>query len=187
MGRSVDRAVRALQGGGLVVFPTDTLFGLGARAGDPAAVGRLGQLKQRPGDRRLSAAVSSFEELEALGRFSPSARRWVRRHLPGPYTVLVRPTRAGRRRLSPSVGGGSAIGLRLPDHPVARELARRVGPIVATSANRHGSPPATSVRAARRAFGRSVAVYLSDGPAPSGNPSGLIDLTGVVARRRPRP
>jgi len=186
MGPSVERAVRALASGRLVVFPTDTLLGLGARADDPRAVERLVGLKRRPAGQPLSAAVSSFEELEALGRFSASARRFVRRHLPGPYTVLVAPSAAARRRLAASVGGGRTIGLRIPDHPVAREIARRVGPIVATSANRHGAPPAPTVRAAQRALGDDVAVYVRDGPPPSGVPSELVDLTGRAPRRRSR-
>ena len=183
---SVERAVRALAAGRLVVFPTDTLLGLGARADDRDAVDRLVALKRRPAGQPLSAAVSSFEELEALGRFSAPARRFVRRHLPGPYTVLVAPSPLARRRLAAAVGGSRTIGLRLPDHPVARELARRAGPIVATSANRHGAPPAPTARAAQRSLGSEVAVYVPDGPAPSGVPSELVDLTGRVARRRSR-
>jgi L-threonylcarbamoyladenylate synthase len=66
----------------------------------------------------------------------------------------------------------------VPDHPVARELARRCGPIVATSANRHGTPPARTVAEARRAFGSDVSIYLTGGPAPAGRPSDLVDLSG---------
>lgn len=174
----LERAVRALGAGELVVFPTDTLLGLGARAADRQAVERLVRAKARPGGQPLSAAVSSLEELERYGRLSRVARAFVRRHLPGPYTVLVPPTSTARRELAPALAGGRAIGLRVPDHPVARELARRVGPVVATSANRHGVPPARTVAAARAAFGDAVAVYLAARPAPSGRPSSLVDLTG---------
>ncbi|MFY9716700.1 MAG: L-threonylcarbamoyladenylate synthase [Thermoplasmata archaeon] len=182
MGPSLDRAARALAAGALVVFPTDTLLGLGARASDPVAVEGLLRAKARPGTQPLSAAVSSLEEMESFGRLSRSARQFVRRHLPGPFTLLVPPSAVARRRLAPAVAGGRTIGLRLPDHPVARELARRVGPIVATSANRHGDPPARTLAEARRAFGRSVRVYLAAQPVPSGRPSEIVDLTG----RRPR-
>ncbi len=187
MGPPIDRAAEALRAGRLVVFPTDTLFGLAARADDRAAVRRLLDAKRRPGSVPLSVAVSSAEEIEPIGRLSPTGRQFVRRRLPGAYTVLLRPTPAARATLAPEIAGGGTIGVRLPDHPVARELARRVGPIVATSANRHGAPPAGSLAAARRALGPDVAVYLGGGPAPSGRPSELIDLTGVrprgVARR----
>ncbi len=186
MGPAIAAGVRALARGKLVVHPTDTLVALAARASDPAAVDRLLAAKGRTAGHRLSVAVSSLEELESWGRFAPSARSFVRRHLPGPYTVLVRPTPRARRELAPAVAGGSLLGLRLPDHPVARELARQAGPITSTSANRTGEPPATTVRAARAALGRAVAVYVDGRPFPSGRPSTLVDLTGPRPRTRSR-
>lgn len=175
----VAEAARALVAGELVVYPTDTLLGLGARATDRRAVARLEALKARPSGQPLSVAVSSVEELERWADLSPTARRWARRHLPGPFTVLVPPSRWAARRLPRSiVPSGGALAARVPDHSLARELARRVGPVVATSANRHGLPPCPSVPAARRMFGSAVAVYLPARPAPSGRPSTLVDLRG---------
>jgi L-threonylcarbamoyladenylate synthase len=179
----VAEAARALAGGRLVVYPTDTLLGLGARATDRRAVAHLERLKRRPAGQPLSMAVSSTEELETWAVLSPAARRWVRRHLPGPYTVLVTPSPRARGRLPTAIAPpGGALALRIPDHPVARELARRTGPVVATSANRHGQAPCESAPAARRLFGREVAVYLAAGPAPSGHPSQLVDLRGDTPR-----
>jgi len=110
-------------------------------------------------------------------------RRFVRTHLPGPYTVLACPSPLARRTLAPRIfAEGGTVGVRLPDHPVARELARRCGPITATSANLHGQPACRTVRQARHIFGRGVAVYLDGRPAVSGRPSTLVDLT----RREPR-
>jgi L-threonylcarbamoyladenylate synthase len=181
MGAGLADAVRALAAGRLVVYPTDTLYGLGARADDPKAVGRLVVAKGRPTGMPLSVAVSSTEELESLAHLSPMARRFVRTHLPGPYTLLVRPSPAGRRTLAPEVvSHPGALGVRVPDHPLARELARRAGPVTATSANRHGMPPCRTLAEARRTFGQDVAVYLAGGPRPSGRPSALVDLTGDV-------
>jgi L-threonylcarbamoyladenylate synthase len=182
MAPTVADAARAVAAGGLVVYPTDTLLGLAARAEDRAAVARLAEAKARPGGQPTSVAVSSYAELERLAVLSASARRFVRTHLPGPYTVLVRPTPWARRHLAPSVSAGRAVGVRIPDHPVARELARRAGPTTATSANRHGDPPARTVAEARKAFGGRVAVYLPGRPAPSGRPSELVDLTGELPR-----
>ncbi len=186
MGRAVAAGARALARGDLVVHPTDTLVALAARATDLAAVERLLKAKGRPSSQRLSVSVSSLEELESWGRFSPPARAFVRRHLPGPWTVLVRPTPRARRELAPAVVGGPLVGLRIPDHPVARELARRAGPITATSANRSGASPATTVREARAALGDAVSVYVDGLPRPSGRPSVLVDLTGSSPRVRPR-
>jgi L-threonylcarbamoyladenylate synthase len=186
MGSTVGDATRALRAGGLVVYPTDTLFGLGARATSRSAVTRVARVKGRPGRQPLSVAVSSIEEIEPLASLSLPGRRWVRRHLPGPFTVLVMPSPRARRTLALAIAGGPTLGLRVPAHPVARELARRAGPIVATSANRHGEPPAPELAAARRALGPTVAVYLAGDPRPSGTPSALVDLTGPRPRARER-
>jgi len=176
-------AARALAAGGLVVYPTDTLLGLGARATDRRAVARLESTKGRTG-QPLSVAVSSFEELDTWADLSPSARRWVRRHLPGPFTVLVPPSALATRTFPTTlVPPNGALAIRIPDHPAARELARRAGPIVATSANHHGQPPCRTVAEARRSFGPRVAAYVRSGPAPSGHPSTFVDLRG----HRPRP
>ena len=184
-------ALRALRSGGLVVYPTDTLVGLGARATDRAAVDRLLRAKDRPDGMPVSIALSSLEEAERFASFSAMARRYARQHVPGPVTLLLPPTAWGRRTLTGAVTGpGRAIGIRVPDHPVARELAREVGPITCTSANRHGDPPVTTLAQARREFGRSVDVYLPLVPPPSGHPSALVDLTGAEPRiieRRARP
>jgi len=186
MGDGIAAAVRTLRRGRLVVYPTDTLLGLGALAGHPGAVRRLLTAKGRSTAQPISVCLSSTEEVERFARVSPAARRFLRRHLPGAYTVLLSPSAEARRALAPGAVGPRAVGFRVPDHPVARELARRAGPITATSVNRHGEPPARSVAAARRALGDSVALYLPAGPKGSGAPSVLVDLTGAEPREVPR-
>ncbi len=188
MAALTDRPLRALAAGGVIVYPTDTLLGLGARAEDPAAVARLVDLKGRPEGAPISVAVSSFEELERWAVLTPAGRAWARRSLPGPFTLLARASPRARRALAPEIlGPGGTIGLRLPDHPVARALCRDAGPLTATSANRHGHAPCRTVAEARRTFGRGVAAYVPATPAPSGRPSTLVDWTGphprVVERR----
>ena len=183
MRRSVAAVARTLGAGRLIVYPTDTLLGLGARGSDPAAVARLAEAKGRPSGQPTSVMVSSVPELEALATLAPAGRRFVRRHLPGPYTVLVRPSPFARSTLAPRLfGPRGTLGVRIPDHALARAIARASGPVTATSANRHGEPPATTVAAARRAFGRSVALYVGGGPPPSGRPSTLVDLSGARPR-----
>ena len=183
MAPRTDRALRALAAGGVIVYPTDTLLGLGARALDATAVARLIALKGRPGDAPISVAVSSYEELERWADLSPAARAWVRRALPGPFTLLARASVPARRALAPGiVGPRGTIGLRIPDHPRARALSRVAGPLTATSANRHGLPPCRTLGEARRAFGREVAAYVPATPPPSGRPSTLVDWTGPRPR-----
>jgi len=175
-------AVEALRRGQLVVYPTDTLLGLGARARDRAAVGRMVSAKGRSPAQPVSVCVSSTEEVERYADLSPTARRFLRGQLPGPFTVLLTPSAEARRSFAPSVGGLATIGFRVPDHPVARELARRAGPITATSANRHGAPPARTVAEARRSLGDAVRVYLPAVPPMSGVPSTVVDLIGPEPR-----
>jgi L-threonylcarbamoyladenylate synthase len=178
------RAVRALRQGELVVYPTDTLVGLGARAEDGAAVDKLLAAKQRSASTPLSVAFSSLEELEPWVELTEPRRAWLRRHLPGPYTAIL-PSSDRARATFPSavLGPDGRLGVRVPDHPLARSLAELVGPVTATSANRHGSPATRTVAEARRVFGGEVGAYLDGAPAPSGRPSELVDLTGD----RPRP
>ncbi|MHB8351481.1 MAG: L-threonylcarbamoyladenylate synthase [Thermoplasmata archaeon] len=177
----LDAAAAALRHGRLVVYPTDTLWGLAARAPDPRAVALLFEAKRRPPGLPVSLAVSSLEEIEPWTELPETVRSFLRRELPGPLTVLLPPSGAARRRLPPGLlGPGGALAVRIPDHPVARELARRAGPITATSANRHGEPEAASLGEVRRALGRRVAVYLNGAPRPSLVPSRIVDLTGPV-------
>jgi L-threonylcarbamoyladenylate synthase len=187
MGAALSNAVRALRHGGLVVYPTDTLLGLGARASDRGAVRRLLVAKGRSASQPISVCVSSTEEIEQYAVVRPSARRFLRRHLPGPYTVLLAPSARARRTFAPAVLGRTTIGFRVPDHFVARELARAAGPITATSANRHGDPTARTLAEARRALGGHVSAYVPADPPGSGEPSTLVDLKGreprVLARK----
>jgi L-threonylcarbamoyladenylate synthase len=183
MTRPLDDAVRALARGQVVVYPTDTLYGLGARASDRSAVQKVMDLKGRPEGMPISVAVSSTEEIESWADLAERSRAIVRRELPGPVTLLLPANRNARRSFgTPIVSPNGTIGIRVPDHPLARELARRSGPITATSANRHGEAPAMSIPEARRVFQGDIRLYLDDPVLPRGRPSRLIDLTGTTPR-----
>jgi len=180
-------AAASLVAGKLVVYPTDTLLGLGASATNAAAVAALLEAKDRPSGMPISIAVSSLEEVELLVDWAAPERAIARRLVPGPVTLLAPASATARRALAPALlGPDGSIGVRVPDHPVARELARTAGPITATSANRHGEPPCRTVAEARRVFGSRVASYVHEGPAPSGRPSTLVDLRGRTPRVAPR-
>ncbi|MDE1819310.1 MAG: threonylcarbamoyl-AMP synthase [Euryarchaeota archaeon] len=182
----MDRALTALRAGKIVLYPTDTLLGLAVLPRSDA-VRSLVQVKRRPEGAPMSVGLSSVEEVEEYARLTVRQRCELRSLLPGPYTVLVMPTPLARRRLPPGLfGKRGALGLRVPDHTIARELARRAGPITSTSANLHGRPPCRTVQQARRQFCAKVAVYLTGPPPPSGRPSTIIDLTRSHPHRRPR-
>src|ERR1700686_3268831 len=118
---AVDAAIEALGKGELVVYPTDTLFGLGAKASDPAAVDALLAVKGRPGGMPISVAVSSLAEVEALASLTPTATAILRQSLPGPFTFILRASSVGRRLAPATLGPSGNLGVRVPDHPVARE------------------------------------------------------------------
>jgi L-threonylcarbamoyladenylate synthase len=173
-------AVQAVRRGRPVFYPTDTLWGLGVRPNDRLGVRRLYALKERPEGMPVSVAFSSYEELEPFVELTPKARATIRRWLPGPFTFLLRASAKARKEWSPAVLGESQlIGVRIPDHPVARALLARTGPLTTTSANRHGRPPLRSAIEARRAFGRHVGAYVTGGGRPSGRPSTIVALTGL--------
>ena len=171
----LEQIAAALQAGGAVVLPTDTVYGLAALPGDPDAAAQLFALKGRGDQAPLAVLCADAEQALALtalpvapGVVAVAAAWW-----PGPLT-LVLPRRAG---LQLHLGEPtSTVGVRVPDDALLREVARRVGPIAATSANRHGEPPATTAAAARAALGSGVALVVDRGSSRD-HASTVIDAT----------
>ncbi len=160
---AVDEAARALVAGGVVVVPTDTVYGVAADPRVPGATARLFALKGRPPDVPLPVLVADLDQALALAAddVPEAARRLMERFWPGGLTVVVR----RRPGLGLELGGSddTTIGLRLPDHPVPTALAVRAGPLATTSANRHGeATPARAVDVAQH-LGQGVAVVLDAG------------------------
>jgi L-threonylcarbamoyladenylate synthase len=171
-------AQQALARGELVVYPTDTLYALGADALDVRAVKRVFEAKQRPPAQALSVAVADLAMVEQVARLGPLARRAAERFLPGPLT-LVLPADAG----VPDALRGAERGLavRIPDHPVALELLRKFGPLTCTSANVHGQRDPATCAEARAQLGPHVTEYLDAGPT-LGKASTILDLTSPEPR-----
>jgi L-threonylcarbamoyladenylate synthase len=153
----------------VVVLPTETVYGLVARAGDRGAIERLFVLKNRPDSKTISVLVGDLEQARALtpDDLDACAPWW-----PGPLTAVVR-----RRADAELYLGADAttIGLRCPDHPFVRRLALDLGPLAATSANRTGEPTPASAAEVALVF-PDVALVVDDGPR-DGLPSTVIDLT----------
>ncbi len=130
----------ALREGEPIVLPTDTVYGLAALAADAGAVEKIFAVKKRPVDTRIAALVTDLAQAEELVELSPTARRLAESFWPGALTIVAR----RRADCDLAVGDELSVGVRCPDHPLVRELARREGPIAATSANRHGQPTPTT-------------------------------------------
>jgi L-threonylcarbamoyladenylate synthase len=175
---SIARAVDALGRRGVVVYPTETLYGLGADALDRAAIERVAALKGRDAAKPISLVVASRCMLLTIVAMIPSsAELLMERFWPGPLT-LVLPPRAG---LSPLLGAG--IGARIPAHPVARRIVESFGrPMTATSANPGGEPAPRTAEGARVYFGDRIDVYVDGGETPGGPGSTVLDVTGPVPR-----
>ena len=177
--RSLDQIRQVLRTGGLVVYPTDTAYGLGADPFQEKALDRLFAAKSRPRDQPLSMAVADVPALFRFGEPTSIAQAFCAKNLPGPFTVVLRATPQAPR---PMVSKEGRIALRIPGHPIPRLLAKAIGPITSTSANRHGQPSPRTCEAAREQLGDGVDLYVDGGPTPLGGESSVVDLSGKQAR-----
>ena len=175
--RELEDAVAVLRAGGLVAFPTETVYGLGADASNPAAVRRIFEVKGRPATHPVIVHLADAVQLADWAQEVPeAARRLARKFWPGPLTVILRRS----AHVSDVVTGGQdTVALRVPSHPVAMQLlARFGGGIAAPSANRHGRVSATTAEHVRSEFGAAVEYVLDGGEAHVGIESTIVDLSG---------
>ena len=171
----IQQALGILNSGGLVAFPTDTVYGVGALAFDGKAVESIYAAKDRPIEKAIPVLIGDEDDLEKVGMDIPHiAHKLASRFWPGPLTVLVpkKPT------LPESVSASETVGVRIPDHAVARALLRAAGPMAVTSANISGQPsPSTAEEAFAQLHGR-IPLIIDGGKTPGGVPSTLVDCTG---------
>lgn len=187
--RALERAAAHVRAGGLLILPTDTVYGIGALASDAAGVSRLLAAKGR--DRRMPPPVlvaDPAQAADAVARLPDAARVLIGAFWPGALTLVL----DARADLGWDLGeSGGTVALRMPDHPLALELLRRTGPMAVTSANRTGLAPATDAAAALAAFPGRVALaddaagphgadilLLDGGPTPGPVPSTIVSLAG---------
>ena len=177
---ALEAAARVIRGGGLVAFPTETFYGLGAHALDPAAVARVFRAKGRPADKPVLVLVDSVAMVERVAREVPvRARRLMDRHWPGPLT-LVLPARADLP--TNLTAGTGTIGVRLSGHPVARGLVAAVGaPVTAPSANPHGKASPSTADEVLAGLGARVDLLLDGGPTAGGPASTVLAVTETSA------
>ncbi len=174
----LEAAAHAARTGNLVVMPTDTVYGIGADAFNAAAVRALLAAKGRGPDMPVPVLVGSWTTIDGLVlTVSPTARTLIEAFWPGGLSLVVEHAPSLSWDLGDAKG---TVMVRMPLHPVALDLLRLVGPMAVSSANRSGSPPATTAAAAQEQLGADVSVYLDGGSAPIGVASTVIDLTGEV-------
>ena len=177
---ALEAAARVLRAGGLVAFPTETFYGLGARALDEAAVARVFQAKGRPSGKPLLVLVDSLAMVDRVARDVPDrARRLMGRYWPGALTLVLH---AHPDLPAPLTAGTGTIGVRLSGHAVARALVAAVGdPVTAPSANPHGDASPRTADEVLATLGTRVDLVLDGGPTPGGPASTVLDLTRTPA------
>jgi L-threonylcarbamoyladenylate synthase len=172
---SLQIALDILRKGGLVAFPTDTVYGVGALAFDGVAVEAIYKAKDRPIEKAIPVLIGDAADMEKVGMNIPEAAyQLAARFWPGPLTCIIpkQPT------LPEAVSATETVGVRVPDHEVARELLRAAGPMAITSANISGQPSPSTAQEVLAQLGKRIDLIIDGGRTPGGVPSTLVDCTG---------
>ncbi len=172
---TVARTVETLRSGGLVVLPTDTVYGLAALPARPEAVDRIFAVKQRPPNLHLAVLIADADQLPlATGDRRPQVAALAAAFWPGPLTIVLPDAAEALGHLG---AGDGTIGVRCPDHELVRQVARQLGPIAATSANRHGRPtPPTAAGVLEELDG--IDLVIDGGPATDNVASTVVSVVG---------
>lgn len=171
----LDQAGKVILNGGILVYPTDTLYGFGVDPRSRSALERLSLLKGRGGP--WSIAVSSLEMAKAFARIPQEKLEFAASHLPGKVTLILKAQKTGLSSLV--LGPGGTVGIRIPGHFFPVQLTATLKfPITTTSVNRTGNPPLNDPYAIGKEFGNEVDLIVDAGPLPPSKGSTLYDLTG---------
>ena len=172
-------ALGVLQAGGLVAFPTDTVYGLGALAFNNEAIESIYEAKDRPLEKAIPILIADADDLNRIAEEIPAmARLFATRFWPGPLTCIV----PKKQTLPQAVSATSTVAVRIPDHLDARALLRAAGPMAVTSANLSGGKnPSTAQEVYEQLNGR-IRLILDGGGTPGGVPSTLVDCTGNLPK-----
>lgn len=170
------RAAEVIRAGGLVVYPTDTVYGLGADSRQSAAMQRIFKAKGRPDEKAIVWLVTSLAEVQSVVEVTPEAEALTARFWPGPLTLVL-------WRAHPSTDALPTLAVRAPAHPAALAIIGSVGgPVATTSANRSGGPASRSPEEAAAALGDQIDLIVDAGPSPLGHESTILDLTSSPPR-----
>ncbi len=168
---AVSEALTVLQAGGLVAFPTDTVYGVGALAFSPEAVARLYAVKGRAREKAIPVLLGSSDQMGLVAVDpSPEAARLAEHFWPGPLTIVLHRQASLPQAVSPT----DTVGVRVPDHPVALALLTAAGPMAVTSANRSGRPSLGTAAQVLADLGGAIELILDGGRTPGGQPSTVV-------------
>ena len=177
--KALTRALAILRGDGLVAFPTDTVYGLGALAFHAAAVKRIYAAKGRSLEKAIPVLIADPDDLVKVTlAVPPAAFILAGRFWPGPLTLIV----PKHPDLPWAVSDGPTVAVRMPDHPLARSLLRAAGPLAVTSANLSGQPSPSTAQAVFTQLAGRVALIIDGGTTPGGVPSTLVDCVSAEPR-----
>jgi L-threonylcarbamoyladenylate synthase len=177
--KTLSRALAVLHNGGLVAFPTDTVYGVGALAFNGAAVERIYAAKDRPVEKAIPVLIGNPTDLAKVTLVvTETAARLAARFWPGPLTLVV----PKHPDLPETVSVTPTIGVRVPDHPVARALLLAAGPMAVTSANLSGQPSPSTAQEVFMQLGGRIALIIDGGKTPGGVPSTVVDCVGAQPR-----
>jgi L-threonylcarbamoyladenylate synthase len=181
----IQTALKVLQSGGIVAFPTDTVYGVGSLAFDNAAIESIYTAKDRPIEKAIPILIGDLGDFDKVADDIPNmALRFAARFWPGPLTCIV----PKKQTLPLAVSATATVAVRIPDHPDARALLRAAGPMAVTSANISGQPsPSTAQEVYEQLNGR-IPLILDGGKTKGGVPSTLVDCTGeepIILREGP--
>lgn len=172
---AIDAAIAVIAAGGIVGVPTETVYGLAVLPTERPLEALVAAKGRDPG-KGIALLVDGLEQLTGVVQVPPAAVRLAERFWPGPLT-LVLPIRAGLVLPELLTGGRTTLGVRVPDHAVPRALARHLGPLAVSSANRTGQPDALTAAELVEAVGDRARLVLDDGPVRGGRPSSVVGVT----------
>lgn len=181
----LDHALQVLHAGGLVAFPTDTVYGLGALAFNRVSIGRLYGVKERERDRPLPVLISSQDQLNRIAaRLKPAAQLLADQFWPGPLTIVIE----SHPDLPEEISASGTVGVRIPDHPFARQLLSRTGPMAVTSANLSNHPSPRNAEEVLHELAGRIELLINGGTTPGQVPSSVVDCiddTPIMLREGP--
>jgi L-threonylcarbamoyladenylate synthase len=177
--KQIEKAIEILRKGGVVAYPTDTVYGMGTGIYNEAGIKKVYEIKKRSSGVALPVLLADASQLHEVAMdISPKAWRLIKEFMPGGLTLIVYRSRLISDLIT---AGGDTVAVRIPDHPVPYALIKGLGmPIIGTSANISGKPTLTSAEDVRRELGKSVDMVIDAGPVPNGKESTVIDVAGEI-------